>query len=471
MGDSSFPVRQFSRRHAPRQAPCPHCGRPGRRKQLLHRTVRDLAYREVVLVHLTTAEYRARCGCCRTFRTQVDGLDAKARYTQRVRQAVLDRLLEDRMSLEGVQAALARDFDLALSTGYLYDCLDWQVRRLDHAAYRARVVQEFSGTLCVDEIHLGRSTLLLATDPLRDQTVACAVVQHNDQAHMGRFLGQLRDHGLHPRVVVTDGSALYPALLERLWPQAEHQLCIFHVLKDVHDYVMAGVRRRLGCLRRRAAAGQRRRPRRRGRRRRADAARHSRQRSLQREAAFVYRHRFLMVTRRDRLRPWQRRQLQQLLEYLPSLRGLRRFVEAVHRLLAAAQTEAQARQRYEDLRHDPEFTSDPDLVPALNLLAPAQFEKMIAFLRSPVGQRVRTNNHVERLNRQLRYCEKVRYRWRRPRRIVAFVLLQLHRQEQWRPPTGREPPSGPAGRARAAPGPATPAAPRADERAPPARAA
>ena len=31
---------------------------------------------------------------------------------------------------------------------------------------------------------------------------------------------------------------------------------------------------------------------------------------------------------------------------------------------------------------------------------------MMVFLRSPQAQRVRTNNHVERTNRRLRYFEK-----------------------------------------------------------------
>lgn len=42
---------------------------------------------------------------------------------------------------------------------------------------------------------------------------------------------------------------------------------------------------------------------------------------------------------------------------------------------------------------------------------------------------VRTNNHVERTNRRLRYFEKVRYKWRRRRTIVCFVVLALDR---WR---------------------------------------
>jgi len=442
--DKPFPtVRHVTRRYAPKQAPCPHCGQRGRRKQLLHRTVRDIALGDIVYLHVTTAEYRARCACCRTFRTQVPGIDAKARYSQRVRQAVLDRLIDDRMSLQRIQAAFARDFYLDLSIGFLYDCLDWKIRQLDHAAYRKWVLQQFSGTLCVDEIHLGYSTLLLATDPLRDLPIAFAVVQANDQEHLGRFLGQLRDHGLQPHVVITDGSNLYPAVLARLWPTAEHQLCVFHVLKDIHSYVLAGVRRR--CKSMRGAANRRRRPRRRGRPRHRDTAQFRQQRELQQHAQFVYRRRFLIVTRRDHLSPLQQEQLHQTLEYLPALRVLRRFVDAVHHLLEAAQTEAQAWHRYECLMRDPAFASDPDLAPALKMLTPGQFTKMIAFLRSPVGQRVRTNNHVERLNRQLRYYEKVRYRWRLPRRIVGFVLLAIHRRWRQRPRLGPPPsPSDPA---------------------------
>ena len=40
---------------------------------------------------------------------------------------------------------------------------------------------------------------------------------------------------------------------------------------------------------------------------------------------------------------------------------------------------------------------------------------------------MRTNNHVERVNRRLRYFEKVRYKWRRRRTIVRFIVLAIDR--------------------------------------------
>ena len=38
---------------------------------------------------------------------------------------------------------------------------------------------------------------------------------------------------------------------------------------------------------------------------------------------------------------------------------------------------------------------------------------------------MRTNNHVERTNRMVRFLEKVRYKWRRRKTLVRFVVLKL----------------------------------------------
>jgi hypothetical protein len=54
-----------------------------------------------------------------------------------------------------------------------------------------------------------------------------------------------------------------------------------------------------------------------------------------------------------------------------------------------------------------------------------KFPKLMADLKNPVSRRVRTNNHVERTNRMFRLLEKVRYKWRRRRTLVRFVVLTL----------------------------------------------
>jgi transposase-like protein len=387
--------------------------------------VRDIAFGEIVTIELTVGEYRAHCTCCKTFRSQVEGIEPRAEYTNRVRDAVIDRLLDDGMSLNRVQQSLQRDFLLDLSEGFLYDCLDWKVRQTDMPAYRQWTLDHFSGTLCIDELHLGHRTLLLATDPLGDFPVAFALVSANDQDHMGRFLKNLRNHGFSPQVVVTDGSNLYPALLADIWPDARHQLCVFHVIKDINTHIFDALRRL-----RRKLAQKRGRMRRRGRPSKAQLrARQRRGQAKKEQAYFIWKHRYLIVTRPENLNGRERRWLSLMFQYLPELRMLREFVLKIYALFDPEQSRHQARCRRAALVKDPTFLSDPDLAKALAMLSLEKFDKMIAYLHSPSSERVRTNNHVERANRRLRYFEKVRYKWRRRRTIVRFIVLALDR---WR---------------------------------------
>jgi transposase len=409
---------------APRKAPCPTCGRLGRRKQVLRRRVRTLEYRRVAHLDITYGEYRARCGCRATFRTHPPGVGLRDRYDAKVRQAVLDRILDDRMSVEAARASLRRDFLLELSDGFVYDCLRAHAASLDMADHRKWTLEGFGGTLCVDELHLGRFTLLLATDPLRDRPVAFALVDRNDADHMRRFLKNLKAHGFAPEVVVTDGSPLYPAVLAEVWPEARHQLCVFHVLKEINAKVLEAVRR---SRRRMARRGDRGRKRRRGRPPRSRARRKGL--TNKEKARYVFKRRHLIVKRRDNLTDREREDLATMLSYLPELATLRSFVDRVYGLFEDGQSAHRARSRRAALSRSPEFATIPELVEAIGMLAAEKFAKMIAFLASPAGRRVRTNNHVERTNRRLRFLEKVRYKWRRRRTLVRFVVLTLDR---WR---------------------------------------
>jgi len=435
-------VRYVPIRCCPKSAPCPTCGRRGRRKQILpSRWVRTIAYKQVVYLEITCAEYRARCDCCKTFRSTPKGVELGRRYDNRVREAVLDRILEDGMSIPRVRNALKRDFLLDLSEGFIYDCLHWKVRQLEMAEYRRWVLEHFRGILCVDELHLGRYTLLLATDPLGDFPVAFSLVEKNDQPHMERFLSGLKRSGLEPDVVITDGSSLYPAVLSRLWPEAEHQLCVFHVIKDINEHVLDAVKRMRRELSRR---GNRGRKRKRGRPTKAQRAyRKRRKKTLKEQAHFIMKHRHLIVTRKANLRAADRKRLRKMFEYLPGLRTLRTFVERMHRLFDADQSEHQAYCRRAALVGNAAFQKVPELAKAMNMLEPPQFAKMIAFLRSPAAKRVRTNNHVERANRKLRYYEKVRYKWRRRRTIVRFLLLAIDRWWHEHPLYAERPGSSP----------------------------
>ena len=408
---------------APKKAPCPYCGKKAKRVRIHERRVRSIEYRQIVFLKITVGEYQARCGCCATFRTSPDGILPRHKYDNKVREAVLDRILDDGMNVEATRRCLERDFFLNLSTGFVYDCLYDAAAELDMAAHRDMVLRCFSGTVCVDELHLGHYTLLLATDPLSDIPVAFALVDKNDQDHMGRFLGNLKKHGLEPKVVITDGSTLYPTLLKTLWPDAEHQLCVFHVLQDVNKEILKAVLRLRRGFSRRGKGGRKRQ---RGRPRKARASRRQQHKNQREKAHFIFKRRYLIVKRRDGLTEQEQQDLATLQEYLPELRTLRAFADAMQRLFSTEQYEEQARERWRRLQSNATYLAVPELKKVIETtLSLPKFTKMIAFLRNPAAQKVRTNNHVERCNRKLRYWEKVRYKWRRRRTLVRFLVLAL----------------------------------------------
>jgi transposase-like protein len=384
-----------------------------------------VAYKAVAYLEITCGEYAARCLCCKTFRNTPEGVLPRALYDNKVRDLVLDRILKDAMSVERTLESLGREFLLDLSTGFVYDVLRDQAGQLDMAEHRRRVLGQFSGTLCVDELHLGRFTLLLATDPLADLPVAFALVAQNDQDHMRRFLKNLQTWGLSPDVVVTDGSNLYPTVLAELWPDAAHQLCVFHAIKDINKLILDAVRRLRTAMNRRGQAGRKKKRGRKGAKSKGAAAR--RGLTVKQKAHFVFRRRHLIVKRRENLTEKERDDLERMLEYLPELVTLRRFADRIYWVFDASKDFHQASCRRAAVVRDPSFRAVPELAKALEQLDQERFPKLMAYLNSPVSRRVRTNNHVERTNRLFRFLEKVRYKWRRRRTLVRFVVLRLDR--------------------------------------------
>jgi hypothetical protein len=424
-------------RCAPKTHPCPACGKRGRRKRLLCRRIRSLAYRQVAFLDVHYAEYKARCSCRKSFRSWPLDVPPGSGYCPLVRQAVLDRLLQDGLNVERTRACMKRDFLLGLSVGFVYDCLDWQLRRLNLPEQRRRSLERFSGTLCVDEVHLGRHTLLLATDPLADLVVGFALVGANDQGHLRRFLLMLKGHGFLPAVVISDGSNLYPAVLAEVWPHAKHQLCVFHALMDVTRKVLDAVRRLRRACERRGKAGRKRK---RGRPRKGARRRAGKGPTCKQKAAFVFKRRYLIVKRFESLSEREREDLEVMFGYLPELKTLWGFSQEVYKAWATEQALKVARWRWARLRSNPEYQAVPELAEALEGLGKGKLDKTLAFLGRPVGQRQKTNNHVERMNRRLRFDEKVRYKWRRRKSIVRWVLLRISRHVP-RPKTqGLQPP-------------------------------
>jgi hypothetical protein len=174
--------------------------------------------------------------------------------------------------------------------------------------------------------------------------------------------------------------------------------------------------------------------------RKAKAAAARRGPTLKEKAAFVSRHRHLIVKRREKLTESERDDLRRMLGYLPELAILRRFADRVYWLFDTPKDLHQASCRRAAILRDPMYRRVPELVEAMGQLDDESFPRLMAFLNNPLCQRVRTNNHVERTNRMFRLLEKVRYKWRRRRALVRFVVLTLDEVwSQWQPPKARAP--------------------------------
>ena len=383
--------------------------------------VRSIAFGRELWREIHYGEYVAKCECCKSFRTHPEDIEPKAQYDNQVRQAVIDRILIDKLNAATVQRAMERDFLLKLSTGFVYDCLEYAIGKFDGADFRAQVLSEFSGTLCVDEIHLGHRVVLLASDPISDNPIAAALVSSNDAAHMLRFLRNLKNHGFSPETVITDRSSLYPKTIAEVWPEAKHQLCVFHVISDINDQVLDAareVRREIKPKRIKKGKG---RP---SKRTRAQVKKLKEQRA---HADKLFRRRHLLVTKKSNLQADDRLTLDELLSLSPKLGTLRSFVDNLHELFAVRRSKDQAWKIWRRMRRNQAYLNNEHLRKALEILSKDNMLKLLTYLDRPtsIRSKVRTNNHVERCNRVLRYLEKVRYKWRRRRTIVRHILLQF----------------------------------------------
>ena len=160
--------------------------------------------------------------------------------------------------------------------------------------------------------------------------------------------------------------------------------------------------------------------------------------TVKEKANFVFKRRHLIVKRQENLTESERDDLRQMLEYLPELANLRRFADRIYWLFDTPKDFHQASCRRAAIVRDPEFLAVPELVKAMAQFDERKFPKLMAYLNNPLSRRVRTNNHVERTNRMIRFFEKVRYKWRRRRTLVRFVVSKLDDiWSNWSPPEAK----------------------------------
>jgi transposase len=283
---------------------------------------------------------------------------------------------------------------------------------------------DFSGYIAVDELYDGPFCVLSIVDNHTFTRLLYQVLDHDPDhqditAFLRRFRMALQLRGLVLRGVTTDGSPLYPEPLQTVFGEVPHQICEFHILKELTKAILravAQVRKDLAT---------RKPPSKRGRPSTPAAQRAVRQRArLQQKIGELFAQRYLFV--QHDLTPAERRTLHHITRGLPQLRTLRAIMEEVYRVFdrrcrtdTALAKLAQLRQRVRRYKH---------IGSLLTKLRSPHLDKALTFLDDKLLPS--TSNAVERGNRRHRKMQKTVYRVRTQEHLTNRIALDMFRDLQ-----------------------------------------
>lgn len=416
---------------APDTAPCPRCGVLCSRHQrvVMHRMAGTL---EGPAAQQTAIVGGYLCFDCpkgrRWFRLHVPGFDPKRRYTPATQRALTALVRHYNLSF-----LAAADFGrtcLHLKELHHSTIERWfleEAADLDYPAHLQQALSCFSGQLAVDELYDGQYHVLKVTDPVNNVEITSWLgVGSPDADDIRALFTELREAGFVPELVVTDGSTLYPAPIAEIWPEAEHQLCVFHFLQGAlvtltkafwaaYKTMPVPPKRKRG------------RPKKRGRPRK-DVLKRKNQETVRSVRYLVFKRQGQDERGRELLTEEERALLDEALSLCPALQVLRRFVCDLYALFSPETASAAEAQRQRDaMVKDPSFQGNAAMARVLARLADeGQWQRLIRYHDFDNAQK--TSNHVERANREHRRRQRSHYRLRTVRALWALLNLTLMNQ-------------------------------------------
>jgi len=285
---------------------------------------------------------------------------------------------------------------------------------------------DFSGYVAADELYDGPFCMLSAVDNRCYKRILYDVLDHDPthediRAFLGRLKTALEARDLTLVGITTDGSQLYPEPLAEVFGGVPHQICQFHVLKELTKGVLKGVakeRERLAQCKPTLKHG---RPSSKDKAARR-AARKSK--SIQEKIHDLFQDRFLFVKRH--LKPSERKRLLCITRGLPHLRKLRELMEQVYALFDRRCRTQTALDKLTKLRR--RLNRFKHLGETLKKLFAPTLEKALTFLDDTLLPS--TSNAVERGNRRYRKMQKSIYSVRTQEQIKARIALDMWREAQ-----------------------------------------
>jgi len=250
------------------------------------------------------------------------------------------------------------------------------------------------------------------------QVLEHAPTQDDIRAFFTPFQAHLDARGLKVQGVTTDGSPLYPAVVQELFPEARHQVCQFHILKEITQAVLHAVAK----VRKELKARQPVLPR--GRPSPAQRAAARKSKRIQQRIADLFDHRHLFVQRR--LTAAEKKTFRRITPGLPHLRTLRHIMDEVYRLFDRRCRSETALARLAKLRA--RVRRFKAVGRTLNKLFTPNLQKALTFLDDRLLPS--TSNAVERSNRRFRKAQRSIYSVRTAQHISQRIALDMQRDQQ-----------------------------------------
>jgi hypothetical protein len=292
--------------------------------------------------------------------------------------------------------------------------------------YLDEVLKDFSGYLAIDEVYDGPFCILVIVDNRNFHRLLVEVLDHSPdhtdiKAFLTKFCAILDQRNLTVKGITTDGSPLYPEPLSLLFPGVSHQVCKFHVIKEVTKAILRAlaqvrkdIRAEIPKVKRGKAKGQN------------EIAARKKKARLEKKITDLFDNRFLLVQRK--LTQKEKRTLAKITRGYPMLRQFRDIMDAVYNLFdrrCKLETGLRklAKLRLRVIKYQEVYTT------LKKILSPT-LEKALTFLDEKLLPS--TSNGVERENRRFRKMQKSVYRVRSKQGIEQRIALDMIRGVRYR---------------------------------------
>lgn len=290
--------------------------------------------------------------------------------------------------------------------------------------YLEWALEDFSGYVAADEIYDGPFCVLFLVDSIRRKRLAYEVLDKDPQktdilVFFRRVDTILSSRGLKVLGMTTDGSALYPEPIASVWPCATHQVCEFHILKEITLSILRAVARIRNALASQIPVIGRGRP-----STIAQKENARRGRWLRAKLTELFEHRHLFV--KHHLTSSEKKMLKHLTRGRLQLKNLRQLMDDIYALFDRRCRTDTALVKLAHLRSKLRRFKDISLT--LQKINSHNIEKALMFLDDSLLEA--TSNSVEGTNRRHRKMQKTIYRVRTRDSITNRIGLDMLRDRE-----------------------------------------